>query len=55
MPFARMTQPSPAEIGPMAHLLVGAASGILALVGLQYLMVRWTEYGVERACRTLSE
>jgi hypothetical protein len=39
----------------MAHLLVGAASGILAMVGFQYLMVRWTEYGVARACRTLSE
>ena len=55
MPFPRMTQPGPAAARPMAHLLMGAASGILAMVGFQYLVVRWTEAGVARACRSIPE
>ena len=43
---------SPVQVGPVGHLLMGAASGILAAVGLQYLLVRWSEQGVGRAMRT---
>jgi hypothetical protein len=42
----------PPQVGPVAHLLMGAASGIIAAVGLQYLLVRWSEQGVGRAMRT---
>ena len=47
-----LSQPDPMA-GPVAHVLMGAASGILAMVGIQYLLVRWGELGVDRACRTI--
>ena len=48
-------QSGPTLVGPVAHLLMGAASGMLAVVGLQYLALRLTEMGVDRACRTVPE
>jgi hypothetical protein len=52
LPLARGQSSAPPGIGPVAHLLMGAASGILAVVGFQYLLVRWSELGVGRAMRT---
>jgi hypothetical protein len=52
LPISRAAQTTPPAIGPVAHLLMGAASGILAVVGLQYLLVRLTEVGVGRAMST---
>ena len=55
LPRTQGVQLGPTMVGPAAHLLMGAASGVLAMVGLQYLMVRWTQLGVDRACRSTPE
>ena len=48
-------QSGPTTVGPVKHLLMGAASGFLTMVGLQYLALRLTQMGVDRACRTVPE
>ena len=55
LPLNRASAAAPPAMGPVAHLIVGAASGILAVVGLQYLLVRRMEQDVSRAVRTISE
>ena len=52
-PLTRTTTTT--ALGPVGHVLMGAASGILAVVGVQYLLLRLSELGIDRGMRTTPE
>jgi hypothetical protein len=48
------SQPTPV-VRPVSHAIMGAASGILATVAVQLLLVLWSEHNVARAVHALEQ